>query len=207
MTTLKLSQSNIVILASAFNPSIATKDWLNANAIHQEPDNFINTPLVSVYELPNIQMLIDQSRLQITCREPENEALQQCTDIVRQYVEKLPHTPYTAIGFNYIWEVSADINVNKSNIAYDGNTLQIPAIAGDFDLYAVGAVVLARKDNYQIRAVVEPSLDTNKPIITTVNYHYELSNAQMIADTTSQFIEHVADSERLVHKIFEESPK
>jgi len=107
MVKVDIKSASIVILAGSFNPSIATKDWLHQqNVIKDPPVNFVNTPVFSAFETSAIRLIVDPSRFQLTARTPDEPTLDRCALIASTYVEKLPHTPYKALGFNYVFGVS-----------------------------------------------------------------------------------------------------
>ncbi len=200
-----LIQANIVVLADSFNPSIATKDWLRDNLIHEEPPVFINTPLVSVFETPEVHLLIDQSRLQLTFKILDSNVMQKWVKLVAYYVELLPHTPYKAVGFNFVWEVIPPTLQSGTVTCYDRCSCGETNWESVFDEYSSEPNVLGRRGEAVIRLGVEPSLDIGNSRITTVNFHYNYQNAERISEAIGGLLDAVSDSRNFVTAIFPEN--
>ena len=103
-----------VIAATNLNPSIFSQLWLIKEQIFKEEDflsltNQAFTPLAAQFQNENIEFLVIPERIQITLRKVDEASRSKfsefLTGIIGKVVEKLPHTPYKAIGFNMDWRI------------------------------------------------------------------------------------------------------
>jgi hypothetical protein len=92
----------VVVLANKHNPSIATKDWLQARGVvDAKPDEFVHTPVLSVLKYGSLEIVVDEQRLVLAqTGEDLSPAGSPVIEVARKYVEALPETPYTAAGLN-----------------------------------------------------------------------------------------------------------
>lgn len=196
----KLVSANIVVLANSFNPSIASKEWLLEHVVTEEPKDFVITPMVAVYKTDLVDILVDQSRLQVNCLKITADNLNLCSGIVASYIEQLPHTPYTAVGFNYAWETAKQTDGEQRNLRNRlvsglGNLDEV------FASYSVAPSVLGVIDGAQVRVTVDPSLELDKPMIVRVNYHYSHNDWQSIAQTARSFVVGAEESRQLIESV------
>ena len=109
MGNFSLSGANVVILAKNHNPSIVSKEWLVQKKIIEEPVvSFVHTPAFSVVEADNFRLVVDPDRLQISVKNFDPKNIENLPKITDNYVNQLPETPYTAIGFNYSYRVATE---------------------------------------------------------------------------------------------------
>jgi hypothetical protein len=124
MKTLPLNV-NIVVLASNYNPSILSKEWLYQKGIFTDKIiNFVFTPVFSLVESETHSMMVDEGRLQYSIKKVAPESLNSLTDAVAQFVKTLPETPYKSVGINYVYVVQNEkcdlgklLNPNKATLS------------------------------------------------------------------------------------------
>jgi len=96
-------KNNIVIVAHNLNPSIFTQIWLVKNNIINEndflSDSLFTSAVVSV-NTNDLQLLVVPERIQLTFKNKETQE-KLINEVLRKIVNLLPHTPYSAIGFNF----------------------------------------------------------------------------------------------------------
>ena len=100
--------SNVVIVARHFNPSILDRHWAITNGILSENDfeqGCIFTPVLSQINARDFKLLITPDQLQLVPSDFSHEAGAIILSKVGAIVERLPHTPYVAIGLNFIWHI------------------------------------------------------------------------------------------------------
>ena len=101
---MNLVTANAVIAARSFNPSILSQLWLVRNNVVSEED-FGNAPLfadgVSQVETSRLMLLALPDRLQIAPKDAMDQDSVQ--NAISRIVTALPHTPYTALGLNFVW--------------------------------------------------------------------------------------------------------
>ena len=103
--------ANAVIVADKFNPSIINQLWLVKNGILIEEDfqeGSIITPLIVQIKSREFTLMVMPEQLQFS---PTNETETE-SDVVYQKVgriiEKLPHTPFIALGLNFTWYINPE---------------------------------------------------------------------------------------------------
>lgn len=108
----KLRNTNVVIRAKQFNPTIFSQRWLIDNRIFKEDDfkKFIFMPVVSQVSSKDFQLLVTPDILQFVLL--QTKTLEEEHGIVREILAKiidlLPHTPFTSMGFNFNWLLTLD---------------------------------------------------------------------------------------------------
>lgn len=115
-----LIASNIVILAQNLNPSIFSQLWLIKAGVITEKENIENaffTPSGVSFDTPHFELIVVPERLQVSFKKTDIEsqiALMERT--CGRIVKELPHTPYTAVGFNMDWaiEIADETNYKKT---------------------------------------------------------------------------------------------
>ena len=170
----KLIQADIVIIASAHNPSIIAPQWLKDKLlIVEEPDHFVHTPDFSLFDSKSFSLIVDHQRLQITVKKQDTNSLESLANIASRYIELLPHIPYKALGLNFVWSIDVDneeklpkigLNINKSDL--------MPVFEGHEIGY--GGIIYARKEPYMLKLVIEPQGKTT--VVHNFNYNYELAS-------------------------------
>lgn len=173
---IRLVRADIVILASAHNPSIMSPDWLrNKGLLSEKSKNFIYTPDFSLFESESYNLILDRQRLQImaTAAEQDESTVKSIARIASGYIALLPEIPYTALGLNFSWSVTSDDELKAPGIELRLNPYKDwKSILEDHDL-AYGGVVYARKEPYRLSLTITPEND-NK-LIYKFNYHHEVT--------------------------------
>lgn len=95
--------SALVVVAKSFNPSIFTQLWLCKEGIVDEED-FQGLSLasddVAQHQLSTMQLLVVPPRLQVTLKPGDDASAEAGRALVDKIVNKLPHTPFQALGMN-----------------------------------------------------------------------------------------------------------
>jgi len=105
----RLKGANIVVLARNHNPAIVSREWvINKNIIKESIDTFIHTPVFSVIESNSFSLHVNPDRMQVGVKRVGDETLRELPEIVKKYVSNLPETPYTAVVFNFHYEVLSE---------------------------------------------------------------------------------------------------
>ena len=99
---------NVVVVAQNFNPSIFDRHWFIKNGILSEED-FLKggmfTPSLSQVYSEAFDIMVLPDRLQFGPKVPSEEIALLTVDTVGKIVKLLPHTPFSAAGFNIIWRL------------------------------------------------------------------------------------------------------
>lgn len=183
-----LTNANIVILANSHNPSIATKDWLLGNDIVLEkPTNFANTPVLSVYESQNLLLVVQAERLQLTARSPL--AVVDLPQVVERYVRKLPETPYSAVGLNYIWEGRGEPGENVKDLLkglFLGNPECFKSQINVEDA-RVGGIIRFPYEGANLRIIMDIHPELEERTILDFNYHYGIASVADLLESLHKF--------------------
>ncbi len=107
--TARLVGANVVISAHMFNPSIISQYWLIRNNIIAENDfgpGCMFSEVLANIQAKEFNLTVLPDVLQFVPIVDEEREQQLVVDKVGGIVDRLPHTPYRAIGLNYIWHLS-----------------------------------------------------------------------------------------------------
>lgn len=175
---------NIVILASNYNPSIVSKEWLYQRGVFTESvDNFVHTPILALVENQNFGLLVDEQRLQIIIKRVTQDNLTNSTAIAQRFIDVLPETPYKAVGLNYRYTLAEK--------GCDLRTLLVPKPAKLRSVfsqgYQLGAMIVFSFESFVATFTVTPSLTKEQPIRIAFNFHANVANIDEVrARITSQ---------------------
>ena len=175
----KLRRADIVILASAHNPSIISPQWLkDKSLIAEEPDHFVHTPDFSLFESESYLLVVDNQRMQITVKKQDTTTLESLANVASGYVKALPHIPYKALGLNFVWSIEVG---NGEELPKIGLSINKSDLLSVFEGYEVdcGGIIYARKELYVLKVVVEPQ--GANTLIHNFNYNHELEGMSVEA--------------------------
>jgi hypothetical protein len=106
----------IIVTAQSFNPSIFSQLWLVKQKIVEEGEfqgNSISSTELAQHRFADIQLLCLPPRLQLSFSSSSPEAAQRACRVAGLIVEKLPHTPFGALGINFEHIVSPQDTKNS----------------------------------------------------------------------------------------------
>ena len=109
----ELVNENVVILANQFNLSIMNQHWLIENCIITQDDlqdGYTFTPVFAIAKTKFFQLTIVPERLQIGLNPKTEKKIELIKSKVGTIVDKLPHTPFTALGFNFDYFLTTEDN-------------------------------------------------------------------------------------------------
>ena len=172
-----LNNASIVILASNYNPSIISKEWLYQRGIFTEPvDNFIHTPVLALVENSNFGFVVDEQKLQIIIKKVTQDNLTNSNAIARKFVDVLPETHYKAVGLNFQYTLADKV--------CDLNTLLAPKptkLKSVFsNNYQLGAMIVFSFEPFVSTFTFTPSLIKDKPIRISLNFHAKVVNTEEV---------------------------
>lgn len=198
----KLTSADLVILATAHNPSILSPEWLNEKKlVSNDPINFIYTPDLSVFESKDFSLIVDRQRMQIVSKNFDLKSLELVKNIAAKYIELLPNIPYKAFGANFVWAMKAtaseiipdiSININGSN--------NFSEILSGHDL-SYGCIIRAKRSPYLLKLVVEPQGE--RSLIINFNYHHEIIKGEesKLTDYLNNYVNLLNYSQCIVNSI------
>jgi hypothetical protein len=191
-----LSGANIVILAKNHNPSIVTKEWLAQKEIIKEGIvNFTHTPLFSLVETTNFNLIVDPNRLQISVKKAIPENIENLPKIIETYITKLPETPYTAIGFNYSYRITMGGRSLKDIFSFDDKILR-KIFSND---YRLGVTVHFTVRDFVVQVNLQPP---NEELKANLNFHFESENSEEIKKKVEEYSELKKKAEEILEGLF-----
>jgi hypothetical protein len=190
--------ANIVVLASNYNPSIVSKEWLlNKGIFVENIDNFMHTPVFSMVENEKYSLISDEQRLQIVIKKVTEENIIAAGEVVKRFVDVLPETPYKALGFNYQY----NLRESSCNLAaiLTPKTTKIKTIFTDN--YQIGAIITFQFEKFLTTCTISPSLKKEQPNKLAFNYHSNVSNAKEIKERISSLNIALKKSETIIQEL------
>ena len=207
-----ISSANIIILANNHNPAIPTKDWLLTKSVFsKEPTNFINTVLLSVFESEEYVLEINEKRLSLIVKKPEDIKIDELINIVKKYINALPETPYSAIGFNIHWRCirsnSEENIISDLQKRFCKNQDTIAKIIGTKE-FKYGLSFIFIENDIQISVNIVPD-KVKEEFDVRLNFHKDiLSNTKpfyLIEEFINNLNNHISQAEQLVNNLFKGS--
>jgi hypothetical protein len=109
MTTFSLKSFNITIFAKNHNPTIISKEWLmNKKILDEKINNFAHTPVFSIIETENYDLIVDPERLYLVGKKTNDKDIKRLIEIAKKYSEILPEIPYKRLELRYVYEIESD---------------------------------------------------------------------------------------------------
>ena len=106
---------NTVVLVGAWNLAIFSQEWVRQNILRSEdyPEIKIQYPLNVLHSLrfsiDKFSFCIGDNRLMFTLTEKSEQAEKDMLSVVSSICQKLPHTPVSAMGINFVFETENDV--------------------------------------------------------------------------------------------------
>lgn len=191
-----LKSANIVVIAKNHNPSIISKEWLSQNKIIEEKViNFVHTPVFSVIETDNFNLIVDPDRLQVSVKKINSENINKLLEIVEKYTNQLPETPYTTLGFNYIYNVTSD-KKNLKDLFSKNDKLFRSIFTED---YQIGGLINFDYGNFLVRAKLT---QVNEGLTVDFNFHLELKTPTNIKEGLQHYFDLKKKAEKILGELF-----
>lgn len=109
--SVQMTQSNVVVVANQFNPSIFSQVWLIKNDILSEDDfrqDCVFAPMLAQVHSQEFNLMVVPDQLQFAPRLHREKGGDLILAKVGKIVESLPHTPYVAVGLNFNWLIDPE---------------------------------------------------------------------------------------------------
>jgi hypothetical protein len=189
------NSANIVILASNYNPSIVSKEWLYQKGILTWPvTNFVHTPVLSLLESEQFSLVVDEQRLQLALKKTTEDGLTSLASIAERFVKALPETPYRGVGINYLYTVARDRC--SLNAVLSPN---IEKLRGLFaSTYEIGVMVLFQFERFVVNLTVSPPLPVEQQVRISFNFHSDVSNISEVEGVLSLRVKTLEKAETIV---------
>jgi hypothetical protein len=203
-----LEKSGIVLGAEAHNPSIISPHWLKANnLINEEPEKFLHTVEVSMIELKDIHIFVDRDLMQITAKKDSNDVRKYLIDIIKGYIELLPHIPYKTLDLNFHWIVKLEESDSRPDIKLSiGKTNLQKAVESKNEL-AFGGTIYVCKKLYHLKINIQPMDEKKIVILFYYQYDTESKKPSEIKENIDNFLNFFKDSRKILKNIFDNRSK
>jgi hypothetical protein len=190
-----LVNRSVTIVAQQFNPSVFTQLWLVKHEIIAEEEfessSLFSQNLVQVTAKKfNLVVFAQQLQLAPLVEQPAEGALVSGT--ISRIVKLLPHTPYTAIGMNFIWHmIPTNETAQELSRRLFGrqDALVYRHFAADDALFGayLSKDFLGWRMNLDVRPVGNQGSKEDR-LQFAFNYHVDLTHSEKPADTISTMI-------------------
>lgn len=189
------SSANIVILASNYNPSIVSKEWLYQKGIFTENvRNFVHTPVFALVESEGFSLAVDEERLQITARKVTQDSLNDLANIAKKFVDILPETPYKSVGLNYRYTFPRE--------RYDLHAVLSPNNAKLTEMlssgYELGATIMFEFEKFIVTFTVSPPLNKEQQTRMRFNFHSATANVSEVREKLSLQLRTLKKAEAII---------
>jgi hypothetical protein len=176
------NSANIVALASNYNPSIVSKEWLYRKGIFTDTvKNFVHTPVFALVESQDFSIVVDEERLQITAKKVTQSNLTALANIAEKFVGILPETPYKGVGLNYRYLFPIE-DYDLHNILSPNNAKLSKLLS---PTYKLGATVVFEFEKFIVTFIVSPSVAKEQQIQMSFNFHSNIANAGEVKERLS----------------------
>lgn len=189
------NSANLVIIAANYNPSIVSKEWLYQKGILTDTvRNFVHTPVFSLVEADQFSLIVDEQRLQLAVRKTTQENLQTAPTIAARFVDALPETPYTALGFNYHYVMSKE-ECDISNI-FSPNHERIRKLISE--TYELGATLAFEFERFTVTLNMSPATGPEKRIRMGFNFHADAKGVDEVKSGLSRQLATLEEADKIV---------
>jgi len=179
-------------------------EWLRAHQIVDEtPENFVHTPVFSLFQSQNFQLMVEQQRLQFSLRIPNEMNLRRLQTATVQFLQILPHVPYTAVGLNFTWTALAEksgegFELTKRLFLTEAMKTNLAHLEGDVK---VGSILYNIAQGYRLRLLVEPQLTAEGHLSLDFNYHFDIHGAQEGVTPVNRLLECFKNAEETARRL------
>jgi len=198
-----LKRTNIVILAKHHNPSIISKEWLTQKKIVKEEikEKFVHTPALSLIETDNFTFVVDSDRLQITVKKLNPQNIESLPQIAKKYISHLPETPYTAMGFNFVYHLSVENAKRELDALFSPDDKKFKKSFSEN--YQLGTTIRFKLKSFIVKIYLD-SLSENNKIIANFNFHssFENKSIEEVKDRLAEYSTMKGKAEQIIGELF-----
>jgi hypothetical protein len=210
----ELVGSNVVIVAQHFNPSVASQLWLVRTGLVAEedfePGCIFTEGLVQVCSRRFV-LLVTPEQLQLVPKVPEDEQGELIAQTVGTLVHTLPHTPFRAVGINFIWHLVPD-DGDVCSLTRELFFIPDRPLFRDFDVADANFGGYLSKDLFgfrlklDVKPIMTPQLQETPPehrMQCLFNYHADLPQGEEAVDTIERLLHHWPEAAEVSRRMAE----
>jgi len=209
-----LAQFNVVLAANRFNPSVFRESWLTERGLLRRDDlqpGFVFAENVVSLSTPEFDLLVLPQNLTLVPRS-SLAASDVVGRIIPVVVQELPHTPFTGIGLNFVWNTDTEpesvAEVTRKLFANSSSRITESFSAADarFGMYLSKDVEGSRLklDIKPLHVLDEAGGKLLEIIQFSFNFHRDLGtkdNFAAVTDACARWNEHFRLSEQIIGTI------
>jgi hypothetical protein len=209
----ELVTTSAVIVAQHFNPSVASQIWLVDQGLVSkeefEPGCLFTDNVVQVCSR-RFNLLVMADQVQLVPRVSESDQGQLIAKTLNLLVKTLPHTPFRALGLNFVWHLVPDdgnVQALTRRLFYVENR----PLYREFDVKDAhyGAYLSKDQFGFRLRLDAKP-LTVNQQVTAPeirlqvlFNYHAELPQGKEAVDVIEELLTHWGDAKEESRRITE----
>ncbi len=193
----EIVSQNLVVVANSFNPSIFSSRWLEKQGVIKsdevvEPEML--TPVAAKITTKEYGLLVVPERLQLTFNKDVKTKKSTIDNVVMKIINELKHTPFSAAGFNYIFEYWPSdsgkfIELNQKLLS---NYNPIANSVGKGAKTRYGFSCIEKVNGFEMRLDVKPHVKSKKEfLLFNFNFNRMLhdgdSKVQELTDVCDEF--------------------
>lgn len=198
-----LVSSNVVLIAAQFNPSLITPLWLTKFGIVREEElqpEGIYTPAIVQFRTAVLELtaLPDRVTVGFLSFQLHKRAIEQ----VKKLVKIVPHTPYIALGCNFLFRVAAPSPERLAELSHE--RFYTPS-AGIFDAVPAEGRMLGGSAYWLLdqgrgrgRVEVKPE---GTHFLLSFNFHFDVKESAEPAVVICTTLDHFDDYLRSANEI------
>lgn len=185
---LSLIDSNVVVVANQFNPSVFSQLWLTKHGLATEEEvggeECAFTNVFAQVITPRYALVVTPNHLQLMVRPGAEKQQELVAEKISKIVELLPHTPFTAIGLNFRYHArpeKCDVHSLTRGLFFVGESPLHKAFDvadARFGGY-LSKNVLGSRLRLEVKPVIAPFEEGSKPedlLLLGFNFHHELTS-------------------------------
>ena len=189
-----LRKANIVVLASNYNPSIVSRDWVLSKQLLSEPiGDFVHTPAFSLIENNDFSLSVDMNRLQLSMKRLTVENMRLLPQIVKKFFTLLPETPYRAMGFNFVYEL--EVKNDFLEHLFSPNKRSIKELFSSE--YELGAIVSFGFKGFIVRVNISTVKPKQKARTVNFNFHTAIDGVDQAKERLDLYEKALQKAERI----------
>lgn len=138
-----ITDTDTLVILGAWNHAIFSQDWVMRNLLSDEQNVRIEYPVNMIgslkYTTDNLSFFIIGERLVLRALNENEQTYQSVVMLARQILRLLSHTPISAMGINFVFKTTIELNLfdlkdTKPLVSLIGHEINTQELICSFDL-------------------------------------------------------------------------